>query len=90
MKRLLSILILLLSINFLHSLIAEQVAQNYLIFSNNNIPYEVATTIHDICSERTGLNSFVIYVNYSANNLTLTSAFKVVNNKVVDSYRASE
>ncbi len=73
MKKILVILILLLSINLLGFVVAEQVAGNHLLSINDSIPYKVNTTINNIRSERTGFNSFVVYIDYSANNLTLVS-----------------
>lgn len=89
-KKILVILILLLSINFIGFVIAEQVAKNHLLLNNKRIPYQVSITIHDIYSERIDYNSYVVYIDFSANNLTLTSAFEIINGKVVNSYRASE
>lgn len=89
-KFLILVIIMLFFSDFVSKGVAEYKAVRYMEEINSRIPYEVKITRHKVWSKMVWLGSYAVFIDYTANNLRLTSCFEVVGDDVVDAYRVSK
>lgn len=90
MKKVIVVCFMLFLSSFIGKEVAKYKAIKYQDMMNSKIPYEVRIVRHKVWSKIKGVGCYDVFIDYNADNLRLTTIYKVKNGVVTDCYRISE